>query len=107
MPPPFILRFQETCDVVEGFCLSSGTETITAVHAEQIDADPDRRRYGVLAQVADAGTSTKTRILTEHSDEDRGFSPMRMFAGGTQTATFTRAENGDRDPHERQHSVFS
>ena len=39
----FILRFQEVCQDVEASHPNTGTSTITAVRAEQIDADPEAR----------------------------------------------------------------
>src|SRR5688572_25344477 len=45
---PFILRFQETCLDLGAVNASTGTTTITAVRAEEIDADPDKKRFGAL-----------------------------------------------------------
>lgn len=103
MPAPFILRFQEDCATTEAPSASSGTQTKTAIHAEQSDSDPGRTQYDALAQSVAAETGTKTRVLGEHSDEGRGV----FHAGGTQTATSVRAEAGDTDRHAQLHRAFS
>lgn len=104
MPTPFILRFQEACTATDPLGANSGTRTKTGIHGEQQgDSDPGRMQYGALAQPVAAGTGTKTRVLGEQSDEDRGL----FSASGTQTITNVRAEAGDTDRHAQQHRAFS
>lgn len=105
MNAPFILRFQEPCLGAEDLAAATGTTTITAVRAEAIDADPDKERFGVLAQSsASEGTRTCTFVRAESADEDpdaRCLCAIPLDASpslGTQTMTRIRAEGVDEDP---------
>lgn len=105
---PFILRFQEICDPTDARDVVAGTATITAVHAEQMDTDPDKKRHGAFGHSAEAGTATKTRVLAETSDEDQALCQRGLFrAIGTQTSTFVARERGDTDRHAQQHRALS
>lgn len=100
----FILRFQE---ISSGTCnegAPTGTTTITAIRAEQIDADPDTKDYGVIGgRRPDLGTITGTFVRAEAADDDpgqRGLSAKPQFSNpslGTQTLTKVRAEGADED----------
>jgi hypothetical protein len=105
MNAPFILRFQEPCFDAQDMGVATGTTTITAVRAEAIDADPDKDRFGMLAQLTvSAGTQTCTRVRAEEADEDpdaRRLCAIPLDANpslGTQTMTNVRAEGMDEDP---------
>lgn len=102
---PFILRFQEMCFGPQVMGASTGTTTITAVRAEEIDADPDKNHFGALPkQLANSGTTTATFTRAEGADKDpdaRSLSAIPREAHpslGTETMTRTRGEAADEDP---------
>ena len=98
---PFILRFQERCSDLDHPGVAAGTTTITAVHAEQIDADPDKKRHGAFVSPQNAGTATKTAIRAEGSDSDPGRKDYGALGNpinaGTATKTRVQAETSDED----------
>jgi hypothetical protein len=110
----FILRFQEIPSGPGSDCAPTGTTTITAVRAEQIDADTDTEDYGVFGgRRPDLGTITGTFVRAEAADEDpgqRGLLAVPRFpnpALGTQTLTEVRAEDADEDPRTRSYLAIA
>ena len=109
MTTPFILRFQELCVDAGEVSPASGTQTVTSVRAEQIDADPDRPKYALFgSKSCMAGTSTKTAIEKEHTDSDRSLSSLPVIprSMGTQTFTKVHAEAADQDPGKHRFQVI-
>jgi hypothetical protein len=113
MQNAFIVQFQEACNDAADFSDNSGTQTLTNVRAEQMDADPDGRRYEALEQQnPSSGTMTSTAVKAEQKDEDRAFSSLNLIpsepvvSSGTQTLTRMKAEGGDTDFGEHQMQVI-
>jgi hypothetical protein len=112
MTSAFILRFQETCATANENVASEGTATITAVRAENVDADPDPSGSRIIPTQPQLGT--KTSVRSPESEDN--YPPSKLFSviprnnhssdAGTQTFTKIRAESADNDLGARQiHSI--
>ena len=107
----FLLRFVELCSYTDSPGVAAGTTTITAVNAEAMDFDPDRRGYHALSESpVVAGTQRATRVRAESSDSDLSAIQFKALpasdqgALGTCTATNVNAEALDADPVRNQYS---
>jgi len=130
---PFILRFQEFCIVPAGSGGGDGTQTITNVRAEAVDADRPRRKNEAFSYdsimsdqpaTLDTGddkdevpespsTMSITAVHAEAVDEDRAASAAAAFPkqkhdimAGTQTQTRIQAEQTDDDRGLREFEAF-
>lgn len=72
MKTAFLLQFQEDCIQEVSSIALAGTQTITAVNAEQIDSDPTRFGWVNVfpAEISLAGTATTTNVNAERADQD-------------------------------------